>query len=374
MLVLLYRKITKTGWREVNGYDQMSYREDVAHWDTVTRSVVWSGIEETFSPNLAFSLSSREEVDGWCLFTTPPYTKVVIKHAGLGEVTEEYVNNSTDCGYIPQFVGTATYTATCKPGSVGDSVTVTKTYNSGISLADANARAMEYAVAEAEAALVCSVIDDIFEPIEDSEVCQDNSFTMSYSFRLKAWVADHTYIPDLYAQGDTLISIYDDKMFKHNADNVCIFYDRVNPADSIIQIPVAIEPKTKKKFSSLEWRTESKKGEFIELNNTFDEILLYNSRQCSGYIPLSGNLHNVKDTWTFNQFADMVDRPAEPFIKDGEPIASNIDLNKPFYTRRKFIDNYLVIRFILHNLLDTNNKQSIVSFYDLAGLMTKHIR
>lgn len=199
----------------------------------------------------------------------------------------------------------------------------------------------------------------------------DRSFTMSYSFGTESWVCWHDYIPGILGNSrNEVISANGSSVYRHNAKGVPgYFYLSTYPSfQDVVFNPY---PDTSKVFTSLDWRTRVfDKDEVYRHTETFSSIMLWDSVHCSGEIPLVyfGNIRNVEGVWRFNAFRDLVKDSALPFMdKEGNLITSNIDVDKDVLFKGRFIDNYIIVRWIEDNLrkntlylysIDANNRVS----------------
>lgn len=209
---------------------------------------------------------------------------------------------------------------------------------------------------------------------------EENEFTLSYCGETKSWITQHDYHPNYIFS--TRNGIYagvnsNFKFYKHNSKTLkCIFYDGIM-YNSYIDVVFNEQQNITKLFFNFNWITN-----VITLNGvvkdkeTLTGLLVYNDTQCSGAIDLQANSNvwfgndarNIEETWHFNEFRDVIKDPSLPFLdNNGELIVSNINNNKAWFDKSKFISKFAVVRFIYNNVnqrdlfivsVDSNMRQS----------------
>lgn len=227
-------------------------------------------------------------------------------------------------------------------------------------------------------------VDDIFEA--------NNSFTISYDLKRRNWVSLHSYLPNFYYNISEKFYSWTHRiagMWQHNIlGKFGRFYTRKYP---FIVEPVTSNLRTKIN-DTLKLYTEASR--YVEENQeyveerfiTFDEAIIYNSRQCTGKLKLV-----VKDTqdeevdyllqqvnndvdsiiidknekdWTINDIRDIRIDYSKPIfnknIKDFQDQyyidkilnEDTLDFDKDWTQLESFRDKYLAVRLIFNNFED----------------------
>ena len=194
-----------------------------------------------------------------------------------------------------------------------------------------------------------------FLKYNETEYFTDNNWTISFSLEKKAWISFHDYTPDCYIKDlNGYLSAFGHRVYKHdNTSTMGNIYESTEKSKFIVEFV--------DHYQGEEFYTPSFK--FIttclnqdggkELYKTFDSFFVYNSFQNSGEVPLEhlDTARALRDTWIVNKFRDLVLDPSQPIVnKDLTINENNINVNTPWYERRRFIDNYVVIRLIFENL------------------------
>ena len=215
---------------------------------------------------------------------------------------------------------------------------------------------------------------------------EKTSWTVSYSLEYKAWISYHSYIPNIYITSG--VNLYTWKkdlkyLWKHNIpNNYQTFYNIRYP--HIIEYVSNISPAETKVWNALKIQTEVKefnsvtKSYNISETETYNKIILYNSRQCSGELNLELKSTDEEDSmmswiqdkkddyitiarkekdWFINDFRDYRIKYNEPIWKDinsynKELNISTIDFNKDWTQLEYFRDKYLNIRLIFDKFAD----------------------
>ena len=215
---------------------------------------------------------------------------------------------------------------------------------------------------------------------------EKTSWTVSYSLEYKAWISYHSYIPNIYITSG--VNLYTWKkdlkyLWKHNIpNNYQTFYNIRYP--HIIEYVSNISPAETKVWNALKIQTEVKefnsvtKSYNISETETYNKIILYNSRQCSGELNLELKSTDEEDSmmswiqdkkddyitiarkekdWFINDFRDYRIKYNEPIWRDinsynKELNISTIDFNKDWTQLEYFRDKYLNIRLIFDKFAD----------------------
>lgn len=131
-------------------------------------------------------------------------------------------------------------------------------------------------------------------PLGDPLIFDDASWTTSYDPKSKFWISFHDWHPNLtLPTKGSFVSIKDNGLYKHNADcnEYCNFYGVQYPFE--IEFPITTG-QTVTTLKSVEYvlecfRRENKYclDQFHILDYNFDELVVYNSEQISGYLNLN---------------------------------------------------------------------------------------
>jgi hypothetical protein len=205
-------------------------------------------------------------------------------------------------------------------------------------------------------------------------------FTISFSHDNNSWTSFHDYHPNyifstrsgLYAGMNTNFKLYklNSKLLKG------IFFDGIMYR-SYVDVPFNQGQDVTKVFSNFNWITHVRSLSNVMIDEeTITNLMVYNNNQCSGDILLQANpslwfgtdARNTEETWNFNNFRDLIRDKGVPFLDDnGDLITSNIDNNKSWFDKNKFISKFVIVRFIYDNVnqrdlhivsVDSNIKKS----------------
>ena len=198
---------------------------------------------------------------------------------------------------------------------------------------------------------------------------EDVSYTMSYSVIGESWDSFHTYISDkLFNSRNNLYSFKNNKIYKHNANNKCIYY---NGVDKCYISPVFTNKDKTFILNNIYIETDVVNADKIRIDKTFNKLTVVNNYQGSNTISLVpydvnksaldnydvANTRRVRNGWFFNKFRN---KKANEFVKIvteslGKYVHNTIyitDLNEGI---NRIIDNHVVI------LLEYDNTEQ----YDL---------
>lgn len=193
-------------------------------------------------------------------------------------------------------------------------------------------------------------------------ISRKGNFTLSFTFDIEggAWAFYHDYNPDaMFSTRLGLYSIKDNVIYRNNSDTKKgIYYgDTIYPS---YIVPVFNEPPgVVKYFFNLKWRAEVRKlDDSNQRNESLTNLFIWDSYQATDEINLSRflipslddyNTRKSAGTWHFNKFRDLVIDNTIPFESNSLPITGNIDANKSLQFKRRFIDNYLLVKFQYDN-------------------------
>lgn len=187
-------------------------------------------------------------------------------------------------------------------------------------------------------------------------------FTLSFSHENNSWTSFHDYHPNyifstrtgLYAGINTNFKLYklNSKLLKG------IFFDGVM-YNSYIDVPFNQGQDVTKVFANFNWITHTRDSFGVMIDEeTLTNLMVYNNNQCSGNILLQANpnlwfgtdARNTEETWNFNNFRDLIRDKGVPFLdSNGDLITSNINNNKSWFDKNKFISKFVIVRFTYDN-------------------------
>lgn len=203
----------------------------------------------------------------------------------------------------------------------------------------------------------------------------NGSFTWSYSLDYQKWTCEHDYIPQLYAfVKNYLYGFAESTFWVHNRGPYGKYYDEVTHP-FVFDVYVNMEPEASIQLYGVKWTTNIKDVDGNTLNNnTFTHAMVYNDRQCSGIVPLTGsvgylNKDAVDQSWKFYKFRDMAISEYERILLDDYSVnEENIDPNKPWNKRRRFYGKHQVLRLIYDN--QSGHEISLLELTPFARILT----
>ena len=204
-----------------------------------------------------------------------------------------------------------------------------------------------------------------FEPVT---TLVDKSYTVSYYPEYESWLCFHDYKPSVLFNTDrSVISISNQGIYQHNRGAIGYYYNRTYRSSVT---PVFTSPYIDKghsypaRYYNINWVCDIK-NEVRLLTSTADFIYFYNSYQSTGEIDIieydssktlienydTYNVIRIKNYWNFNKFRDLVTNRNLDFIDNviDEDFPKQVSSNLPYYDKRPFIDNYLVIKLGFNN-------------------------
>lgn len=210
-------------------------------------------------------------------------------------------------------------------------------------------------------------IDNSGDKIYD-QVANDRSETLSYSFRNNSWISHHSFIPSFYLRnrnqlfssnnyyeiGESITTNNYSYLFEHNKGSKGIYYDASRGNFELV-IPIQGE-KLEHILSAIYLNSYCIDLDgSVDRNTTFDEILIHNSYQTSGVVELidKDSMRNIRQYWYINKFRDLLNESDKLILDDSyEPDSSIISSSKRWYKRKKFIDQYHLIKLRFKNNSD----------------------
>jgi len=223
----------------------------------------------------------------------------------------------------------------------------------------------------------------------------DCSWTKSFNMKFNGWTAYHDYTPDFYINTPDRFYAWEHGtvgIWKHNVETLYQNYFGIR-GDFIIEYVSLSSPLETRVWDNLKLITQASTYDAVTESYvdkrfvTFNEAMIYNSRQNSGVLSLvakdtqanpenymlqqlseaSGQAlidRNERD-WTINDFRDMIgDYTVPMFLKDKVSVQgvgytdkilnpSAINLTKDWTQQEVFRDKYLIIRLIFNTFEDT---------------------
>jgi hypothetical protein len=144
----------------------------------------------------------------------------------------------------------------------------------------------------------------------DSPIFQDASWTISYDPKAKFWISFHDWHPSLVFPGKaTFLSTQFDGIWKHNdlCNDFCNYYGINYPFE--VELPI-ITGQTVTTLKSMEYMLEAYRrvgdncvDQYHLLDYNFDQAIVYNSEQVSGYLNL--NLYPKNNVTLANQYPQI---------------------------------------------------------------------
>lgn len=241
--------------------------------------------------------------------------------------------------------------------------------------------------------------------IDFNDYFEDKNFVMAYYPEIKAWVSFYQYKPEfIFNSLDKVYSTKENILFKHNSDNQNTYYYNDQTEITSFVEPILNQPAGVKRYRSLAFWTDvfnkTKDGLILDYLATFKSYFVRNTKQLSKNIVVENGktARNSERYFLANDFRDFTKNSNVVLMTNdyiSEPITASLNLTKHWSLQQKFIDYYLIPRFIFNNeqifvtsLLDMTvdiatgiyNFQSSYSFnlgdiieFDFEGLATKII-
>lgn len=224
--------------------------------------------------------------------------------------------------------------------------------------------------------------------LTNSSFFSDESFTKSYSFLTNHWISDHAYKPNyLFNDYNTF---YYDEIYKHGYGPYQTYKGIKYP--HIVDLIAVNSPAEYKTNNNIYYNSQcslfnADKQSYYKVENTYDGLIAYNSKQISGYHSLvpknstflnenpsvvslisetdgSFRISNLRDL-TINNFTPIWSEKSidknNLFYLDKVPNAANIDILKSLFGTQRLRDNYLGMRFFFNPTQNLKISTDIVS-------------
>jgi hypothetical protein len=192
--------------------------------------------------------------------------------------------------------------------------------------------------------------------------------TLSYDFGSQTWQSHHDYESNfLFNINSKLYSFNNGMLYQHNSLlNKGLYYleggTRTNK-ESWVDVVFNTHVVNNKYFYGVNWLSEvtSDIGTYLH-DDTITQILIYNSYQSSQVVEVTklrdlAVEYTARDTggkWNFNKFRDIVIDEVRTGVQaildeDENFIPTAVTQNKAWFNKKRFIDNFIVVRFIYSN-------------------------
>ena len=245
-------------------------------------------------------------------------------------------------------------------------------------------------------------------PLVEGIYFEKGGWTISFSNDFTVWASRHSYIPPMYAFNSRYLFSFDpsnpsDLFEHHDYDNPGRFYNSIynfefefiytGETTTTTTGAVSSTKAVNKIFTSISYVADVFRKEATSLrqyDNKFDtgftSFFVYNTTQNSSEIALSylSNIRKTDNTWVTNAFRDLsaisfntnmaqgqinihgdlytgtytTSNTETMFLSEGVINPNYLDLNKPWYEQRKFVDKFLGIR-----LISNNQAKNLINLY-----------
>lgn len=194
-----------------------------------------------------------------------------------------------------------------------------------------------------------------------------NSQTLSYSFMNNEWISYHSYKPSYTYFNKSGIFFLDNgskySIYKVNPGTYGIYFDAV-PYPYYVDL-VFIQSLENKLWHDISWSSLVIGADNNPIHGeTITHIMVYNNHQSTDLIqlnklttlPITGiNTRNKLQYWSFNKLQDVVVNPDLPIIDEvGEPIISNINVNKTWFKKGRLLSRAIAVRLYHDNTTQRN--------------------
>jgi hypothetical protein len=148
--------------------------------------------------------------------------------------------------------------------------------------------------------------DFIKMSFEDAQYFENLSFTLSYSFLTKSWVSFHSYLPYYMFNGSSdffSLKHFESDIFRHNSTEFLNYYGTAYPhiIDFIADnSPLEVKTTDYINYVGKTSVLDAEKKQWVEVKDTFNKVVFYNSKQSSGY----RTLRPKSSVFEFDMFDD----------------------------------------------------------------------
>jgi hypothetical protein len=214
----------------------------------------------------------------------------------------------------------------------------------------------------------------------------NNAWTKSFSLKTNSWISYHSYLPKFYVNNNATFYSFTNNLSKHNLLHSYQTFENIKYPFIVDYISVS-NPLLTKTWEALSFFTEAQTynqstNSIVENKlKTFNKLILYNTRQCSGKLNLlvkdldktntafldtqvirpplgSIQIEKVEKNWNLNDIKDVRINWEQPIFNENLAVlqddyyidkivnTSTIDFNKDWTQLETFRDKYLGIRLI----------------------------
>ena len=170
----------------------------------------------------------------------------------------------------------------------------------------------------------------------------DEFQTISFSLLSDCWASNHTYPISAFATNRvSLIGFTGARFTTINVNN--------NVAGAYIEPVFNDGGSIVKSFQSFQWMTRVGEGEGDWSAETFDKVIVYNDRGCSGERTVTDNARWVEESWNFNDFRNLIldANAGNAFFDVDENLIADFTTAKPWYQQQRIRGAYAAIRLII---------------------------
>lgn len=205
-----------------------------------------------------------------------------------------------------------------------------------------------------------------FQDVAPDEIT-DQSFTLSWGLEDDNWVFFHDYTPDYYIQiREKLVNLKNGRIYKNNLGLNGVYYDNtIKPffLDIVFQEKDKSGENLQLTLNTVRWLTTVQNADGAEApQDTLTHITIWNSKQCTGRIPLAQvfanleykNMRNTQGYWSFDNFRDKVIQEGVSFLDN---IFNNFAVDPtrlsdtlPWFEKQLLEDVYMIVRFEFDNI------------------------
>lgn len=197
---------------------------------------------------------------------------------------------------------------------------------------------------------------------------ENKSITLTFDGINNTWISYHNYFPNYYIPNPTILKVKLDDISKYGEDYADKFIMDITMNENFNIVKI---------FDSLKFDVQSEDNNGYQLDEFFNQLILYNDKQSTGLInlnsvPFNNNLTKKETYWNYNYMLDnsIESNSKKLFSSDWNLIKdqyfidkvldpTQIDFNKPWNKKHRFRDKYLNIRLIKDNI---NNRKFYINF------------
>jgi len=184
-------------------------------------------------------------------------------------------------------------------------------------------------------------------PFSNTQYWIDESFTIGYYPDFKSWFSFYDYKPLAYIYDHNQFwGVNSNVIWKHNTGTRGSFYG--NTYNTILDVPFNEQGDKSKIFDNVQFISKYVLNNVESPDKTYDSYNIYSSNGLSGETSFSGHSRFINGTWYVNDFRDMRADYNTPLL-DGWNIVGVTNPNKNKLFKKRFFDNYIVLRLKYEN-------------------------